>query len=78
MMMKVLYEAGGIYDLMLLDLMLPKDGFTVLKNCIEKGCLTTPVLIMAAKESQSDPKMTIKYGFKELGAEWLPNYYFPI
>ena len=40
-----LYEAeSGIYDLILLDLMLPeKDGFHVLKELREKG-VTTPVL----------------------------------
>ena len=44
-----LYEAeSGIYDLILLDLMLPeKDGFHVLKELREKG-VTTPVLIMTA------------------------------
>ena len=50
-----LYEAeSGIYDLILLDLMLPeKDGFHVLKELREKG-VTTPVLIMTAKESLDD------------------------
>lgn len=47
-----LYEAeSGVYDLILLDLMLPeKNGFQVLKELREKG-ITTPVLIMTAKES---------------------------
>ena len=47
-----LYEAeSGVYDLILLDLMLPeKNGFQVLK---ELG-ITTPVLIMTAKESIDD------------------------
>lgn len=60
-----LYEAeSGIYDLILLDLMLPeKDGFTVLKELREKG-VTTPVLIMTAKESLDDKG----HGF-ELGAD---------
>lgn len=50
-----LYEAeSGIYDLILLDLMLPeKNGFQVLKELREKG-ITTPVLIMTAKESIDD------------------------
>ncbi|MDU7944260.1 MAG: response regulator, partial [Streptococcus salivarius] len=50
-----LYEAeSGVYDLILLDLMLPeKDGFTVLRELREKG-VTTPVLIMTAKESLDD------------------------
>ena len=60
-----LYEAeSGVYDLILLDLMLPeKDGFTVLKELREKG-VTTPVLIMTATESLDDKG----HGF-ELGAD---------
>lgn len=63
--MKGLYEAeSGVYDLILLDLMLPeKDGFTVLKELHEQG-ITTPVLIMTAKESLDDKG----HGF-ELGAD---------
>lgn len=50
-----LYEAeSGVYDLILLDLMLPeKNGFQVLKELREKG-ITTPVLIMTVKESIDD------------------------
>lgn len=60
-----LYEAeSGVYDLILLDLMLPeKNGFQVLKELREKG-ITTPVLIMTAKEGLDD-KMQ---GF-DLGAD---------
>ena len=60
-----LYEAeSGIYDLILLDLMLPeKNGFQVLKEIREKGN-TTPVLIMTAKEGLDDKG----HGF-ELGAD---------
>ena len=60
-----LYEAeSGVYDLSLLDLMLPeKDGFQVLKDLRAKG-VTTPVLIMTAKESLDDKG----HGF-ELGAD---------
>lgn len=60
-----IYEAeSGVYDLILLDLMLPeKDGFQVLKELREKG-ITTPVLIMTAKESLDDKG----HGF-ELGAD---------
>ena len=60
-----LYEAeSGVYDLILLDLMLPeKDGFTVLRELRDKG-VTTPVLIMTAKESLDDKG----HGF-ELGAD---------
>lgn len=50
-----LYEAEtGVYDLVLLDLMLPeKNGFDLLKDLRTRG-LTTPVLIMTAKESLDD------------------------
>lgn len=60
-----LYEAeSGVYDLILLDLMLPeKDGFQVLKELREKG-VSTPVLIVTAKESLDDKG----HGF-ELGAD---------
>lgn len=60
-----LYEAeSGVYDLILLDLMLPeKNGFQVLKELREKG-IKTPVLIMTAKESLDDKG----HGF-ELGAD---------
>lgn len=60
-----LYEAeSGVYDLILLDLMLPeKGGFQVLKELREHG-ITTPVLIMTAKESLDDKG----HGF-ELGAD---------
>ena len=60
-----LYEAeSGVYDLILLDLMLPeKDGFQVLKELRARG-VTTPVLIMTAKESLDDKG----HGF-ELGAD---------
>jgi len=60
-----LYEAeSGVYDLILLDLMLPeKDGFQVLKELREKG-VSTPVLIMTAKGSLDDKG----HGF-ELGAD---------
>ena len=52
------------FDMILLDLMLPeKDGFHVLKELREKG-VTTPVLIMTAKESLDDKG----HGF-ELGAD---------
>ena len=50
-----LYEAEmNIYDIILLDLMLPeKNGFEVLSELREKGN-KTPVLIMTAKESIDD------------------------
>ncbi|MDR0300451.1 MAG: response regulator transcription factor [Streptococcaceae bacterium] len=60
-----LYEAEqGVYDMILLDLMLPElNGFDLLKRLREKG-VTTPVLIMTAKEGLDD-KMR---GF-EIGAD---------
>ncbi|KXT76832.1 response regulator transcription factor [Streptococcus sp. DD12] len=60
-----LFEAeSGVYDLILLDVMLPgRDGFAVLRDLREKG-VTTPVLIMTAKESLDDKG----HGF-ELGAD---------
>lgn len=60
-----LYEAeSGVYDLILLDLMLPeKNGFQILKELREKG-ISTPVLIMTAKEGLDDKG----HGF-ELGAD---------
>ncbi len=42
------------YDVIVLDLMLPiKDGFEVLKN-IRAGGITTPVLILTAKDAKED------------------------
>lgn len=42
------------YDLIILDLMLPiKDGMTVLKN-LREGNVTTPVLILTARDSSED------------------------
>ncbi|MFC3932743.1 response regulator transcription factor [Streptococcus dentapri] len=60
-----LFEAEtGVYDLILLDLMLPeRDGFAVLKDLREKGIIT-PVLITTAKEDLDDKG----HGF-ELGAD---------
>lgn len=60
-----LYEAEmNIYDIILLDLMLPeKNGFEVLAELRAKD-VKTPVLIMTAKESLDD-KM---HGF-EIGAD---------
>ena len=59
-----LYEAeSGVYDLILLDLMLPeKMASKSWKNCVKRNY--TPVLIMTAKESLDDKG----HGF-ELGAD---------
>lgn len=60
-----LYEAEtGVYDLILLDLMLPeKNGFEVLKALREQGNMT-PVIVMTAKDSLDDKG----HGF-DLGAD---------
>ena len=55
---------GPAYDLIVLDLMLPKrDGFGVLKSLRDRG-VTTPVLVLTARDSVGD-KVT---GF-DLGAD---------
>ena len=55
---------GPAYDLIVLDLMLPKrDGFGVLKSLCDRG-VTTPVLVLTARDSVGD-KVT---GF-DLGAD---------
>lgn len=46
--------AEGIFDAIILDIMLPEmDGFTILHKIREKG-ITTPVLILTAKDGLSD------------------------
>lgn len=46
--------ASGIYDMMILDVMLPKmDGFSVLKALRERGS-SLPVLLLTAKSELSD------------------------
>ncbi|HHU43460.1 MAG: response regulator transcription factor [Bacillota bacterium] len=48
------YGLSGIYDVIILDLMLPKkSGMDVLKQLRENG-ITTPILILTAKGSISD------------------------
>ncbi len=55
------------YDVIVLDLMLPvKDGITVLKN-IRAGGISTPVLILTAKDSTDD----IVRGLDEGGDDYL-------
>ena len=50
----VLYAKQDIYDVILLDLMLPiKNGFQVLEE-IRKKKILTPVLILTAKDSLDD------------------------
>ena len=52
---------SGVYDLILFDLMLPeKMDSKSLKELREKG-ITTPVLIMTAKESLDDKDMVLSW-----------------
>ena len=50
----VLYAQNGIYDAILLDIMLPRmNGYDVLKN-LRKNKIYTPVLILTAKDGIDD------------------------
>lgn len=68
-----LYEAQSkIYDLILLDLMLPKiDGYQVLANLCQEG-IHTPVLILTAKDSLED-KIT---GFQKGADDYLTKPFY--
>lgn len=58
------YALTGIYDLIILDVMMPKlDGFTVLKH-LRSQKIETPVLILSAKSQTND-----KIGGLNLGAD---------
>ena len=53
------------YDLILLDLIMPKiDGFTVL-TVLKKEKIKTPVLVLTNLNQQNDIKHAEKYGAKE-------------
>lgn len=58
-----LYQAKkGVYDLIILDLMLPGlDGFTIL-NELRRKKINTPVLILSAKDSLEDKVRAFKDG----------------
>ncbi len=48
------YGVSGIYDLILLDVMLPgKDGFTVASE-LRKNKIDTPILMLTARDTTSD------------------------
>ena len=50
----LLYAEQDIYDVIILDIMMPyKDGYEVLST-MRKGKITTPVLILTAKDSLND------------------------
>ena len=53
---------GGIYDLIILDLMLPElSGFDVLSQ-LRKNKVNTPILILTAKDSLQDKVKGLTYG----------------
>lgn len=68
-----LFEAeSGVYDLILLDLMLPeKNGYEVLAQLREKN-IQTPVLILTAKDSLED-KVT---GFQKGADDYLTKPFY--
>lgn len=48
------YAESGIYDVVILDVMLPKmDGFTVVSNLRRAG-VSTPVLLLTARDAVPD------------------------
>src|SRR3989442_451058 len=54
--------AGPAYDLVVLDLMLPKrDGFGVLKTLRDRG-VGTPVLVLTARDSVADKVAGVDLG----------------
>lgn len=56
---------NGSYDLILLDLIMPKmDGFTVL-TVLKAKKITTPVLVLTNLSQQNDIKHAAKFGAKE-------------
>ena len=56
------YIFSAEYDVLILDIMLPKlDGFEVLKRIRNKG-IQTPVLFLTARESVQDRVKGLDYG----------------
>ncbi|EPY04998.1 winged helix family two component transcriptional regulator [Paenibacillus alvei TS-15] len=56
------YALSGIYDLLLLDIMMPEmDGISVLKKLRSKG-VSTPVILLTAKNDISDKVAGLDYG----------------
>ncbi|MHA6531732.1 response regulator transcription factor [Paenibacillus sp. BAC0078] len=56
------YAQSGIYDLLLLDIMMPEmDGITVLKKLRSEG-VSTPVIMLTAKGEISDMVTGLDYG----------------
>lgn len=58
----LLMAESGIYDLLVLDIMLPLlDGFSIIKQLRTKG-ISTPILILTAKDSIEDRVKGLDYG----------------
>ena len=56
------YGLSGVYDLILLDVMLPKmDGFEILRH-LRKAGIKTPVLMLTAKGQIEDKIMGLDFG----------------
>ncbi len=56
------YALSGIYDLLLLDIMMPEmDGVTVLKTLRKKG-VSTPVILLTAKGETTDMVTGLDHG----------------
>lgn len=57
-----LYAETGIYDLLILDVMIPKiDGFEVLRKVRAKRC-ATPILMLSARSSVDDRVLGLNLG----------------
>ena len=53
---------GGLYDGMILDVMLPgMDGLTLLREARRRGC-KTPVLMLTAKSNEEDKVLGLRLG----------------
>lgn len=58
----ILYAKQNIYDVIILDLMLPRvDGYSVLET-LRENKVYTPVLILTAKDSLNDKVLGLKNG----------------
>lgn len=60
------YAESGIYDVVILDVMLPKmDGFTVVSNLRRAG-VNTPVLLLTARDAVPDKICGLDSGARRL------------
>jgi heavy metal response regulator len=58
----LLMVANGIYDVMIVDIMLPKfDGFVLIKKIRQNG-VKTPILVLSAKDSVDDRVKGLQIG----------------